>query len=80
MSTASLPQLILLMTLTQALLAAPIGRFAKRSAAARNAVLLAGTAAMVGADLCFACASSWAGAGAGAAAVSGWPAAGGQNR
>lgn len=38
----------------QVLLAAPLGLRAKSSVAARNATLLAGMAALVGADLCFA--------------------------
>ena len=40
--------------LPQVLLAAALGLRAKSSVAARNATLLAGMAALVGADLCFA--------------------------
>lgn len=43
------------------LLAAPLGLRAKSSVAARNATLLAGMAALIGADLCFAFLPSWPG-------------------
>lgn len=46
----------------QVLLAAPLGLHAKSSVAARNGTLLAGMAALVGADLCFAFVPSLAGA------------------
>ncbi|KAL4435215.1 hypothetical protein ABPG77_001897 [Micractinium sp. CCAP 211/92] len=54
MDHAKLPWLIPCMMVTQAVLAAPMGVWAKASAAARNRVLLQGMACMIAADACFA--------------------------
>lgn len=54
MDSATLPVLLPLVMLTQGFLAAPLGLRARRSAAARNAVLQGGIAALLAADLCFA--------------------------
>lgn len=59
--THSLFALHWLATHAQVLLAAPLGLRAKSSVAARNATLLAGMAALIGADLCFAFVPSWPG-------------------
>jgi hypothetical protein len=69
MPKAQLPALTSLMMVVQAALAAPAGARAKRSLSDRNAVLLAGYAAMLAADAAFACIPSTAGMFLGAAAV-----------
>lgn len=54
MERSRLPLLLPIMILPQAALATPMGMLAKRSAAARNAVLLLGIAVQVVTNLAFA--------------------------
>ena len=61
MDKSSLPVLTSVIMITQAVLATPAGMRAKRSVADRNAVILAGTAVLIGANAAFAFIPSYSG-------------------
>eukprot|EP00887_Chlorella_sp_A99_P003453 scaffold7.g3453.t1 len=69
MDRATLPILLPIVALPAAVLATPAGLMAKRSARARNAVVVAGTAVLIGGNLCFAWMPTVAGMVLGAACI-----------